>query len=87
MIILQNSNLPLSTDFLIKKGPYFCKTLTFKDLNGTLFLQNADFHTVKITFEDLNGTLFWLEWRDRVSRPAYLAGRGGILEKSNPRPG
>ena len=58
MIVLQNTNLPLSTDFLIeKKDPIFFKKLTFKDLNGTLFLQKADFHRSKITFEELNGTL------------------------------
>ena len=56
MIVLQNQKRPLSTDFFIeKKDPFFFKTLTFKDSNRTLFLQNTDFHRVEITFEDFKG--------------------------------
>ena len=61
MIVHQNSNLPLSTGFFQRKrDPNFAQTLTFKDLNGTLFLQNADFHRIKMKFEDFNGTISWL---------------------------
>ena len=48
MIVLQNPNLPLSTDFFTEKRPLFFKTLTFEDSNETLFLQNADCHRVEI---------------------------------------
>ena len=58
MVVLQNSNLPLSTDFYIEKTTPFLKkeTPTFGDSNKTPFLQNADFHRVEV---DPNCCLFF----------------------------
>ena len=59
MIVLHNTNLPLSTDLSMEKWtPFFSKTLTFEDLNRTLNIQNTDFHRVEITSEDSKVTLF-----------------------------
>ena len=52
MIVLQNSILPLSTDFFTDKKNLFFKTLTFEGSNQTIFLQNTDFHRVEITSKD-----------------------------------
>ena len=58
MIVLQNSTLPLSTDFFIEKKTPIFKMLTFEHSNWSLSQQNADCHRLEITFEASKGTLF-----------------------------
>ena len=48
MIVLENINLPLSTDFFMEKGTLFFQNADICRLNGTLFPQNADFCGVKM---------------------------------------